>query len=316
MRGNWKWFAPTVTDLVRVKEQSAFPEVKLDTDDFIMHMNPTLQDVTEYLHSFRMDEPVSVDIETKKDIKQIVCVGFAQGKEAMSIPLFAYGRANNCYWHILEEEAEVWRLISMVLTDEKLEKIFQNWMYDAYWFRYYGIKVMGRIWDTMLMHHCRYHELRHGLDFLTSIYTTIPYYKDEGKEYDPKLPNERFWRYNCLDVLGPVIIREELEKELREANLLDYYFEWYEQLLWPYLNKAFNGLNVDRPFLDAQTSFWKGRRDELQAQLNDMVGFELNVKSSEQCCDYFYDKLHMPTQYKRGTRTRTFDRIASQISAT
>ena len=307
MRGNWSWLNVTITDLKRVAAESLSSLLVRDTDRFVMHLSPTFSEAIDFLRGLDHKRPVSVDIETRN--RQVACQGFAQGDEAMCIPIHAYGHLNNCYWTIEEEEA-IWREVGAVLGDPSIEKIFQNYMYDAFYYRLMGIAIRGHVWDTMLMHHCLYHEFWHRLEFLTSIYTTIPYYKDDGKEWNPKQPNEKLWRYNCLDVLAPVIIKDRLQAELNERHLLPYYNEWYTDLLNPYLDMSLHGILRDDVLRVALKTATEELADTLQAEFTLIVGTDLNVRSSKQMANYFYGERGLPVQKIRKTGKATFNKTA------
>ncbi len=67
----------------------------------------------------------------------------------------------------------------------------------------WGFSVNNITGDTMLAASVLYPEFPKNLGFLTSIYTNLPYFKDEGKEFDPdRGKRDRYYNYNAKDSLA------------------------------------------------------------------------------------------------------------------
>ena len=161
----------------------------------------------------------------------------------------------------------------------------------------------------MVAHHCIDPELPHDLAFITSIYTDIPYYKDdpkdEGESWKYVSSSEQLWEYNGKDVEVPLIIEPLLTKELKENGMWDF-FQGYEmslvRVMWRISNR---GMLMDDN--KKQELFGKAllRVEELNARLEETVGHPVNVNSSKQMQRLLYDDLKLPIQYHRKTRKPT-----------
>lgn len=117
----------------------------------------------------RCNEILAIDIETPSR-KDIACVGFSID------PM----------WSITIPYDKKWqRRIVKELCESPCEKAMHNgYGFDHYWLRGEGIGVHNFVWDTLAMHHTLDPTEEHSLQFLTSVYTKEPYYKDEGKFED------------------------------------------------------------------------------------------------------------------------------------
>jgi hypothetical protein len=73
------------------------------------------------------------------------------------------------------------------------------------------------------MHHTLYPSLPHNLGFLTSQYTTMPYYKDDYDTFKEEGDVEVFWDYNGKDCCATLASFYKLKKELEQQNLLGVY---------------------------------------------------------------------------------------------
>ena len=67
-------------------------------------------------------------------------------------------------------------------------------------------------------------ELRKSLEFITSVWTDIPYYKHDGKQFLEGMTDwQKGWQYNCLDVLSCAEARPKQIAALAEqGNIATY----------------------------------------------------------------------------------------------
>src|SRR6266705_3123928 len=153
---------------------------------------------------------LSFDIETYNGL--ITCISFTfDGIEAVTVPMLGDKTISN------SEEVMLWRLVSRVLR-APIAKNNQNIKYDWTILERHGFHVENVESDTMLKGHLLYPELPKGLDFYTSIYTPISYYK---KEINPLI-----LIYKNIDETGIRIddsVKHELNRKysmLYNSNLL------------------------------------------------------------------------------------------------
>ena len=183
--------------------------------------------------------PVACDIETYKGI--ITCIGFAWGDQAICIP---FCKANGDSYWTANEEVNILYLIKLVF--EVCSVIGQNFMYDSqYIAKLWGIRAVAE-WDTMHMQHVIAPGTPKRLDFLGSIWCKwYEYWKDEGKEWDPKLHDmKRLWEYNCKDCLVTYEVAQEQINYLKTKKRMEQYKEFQKQT-WPVLQMQMRGVRVD-----------------------------------------------------------------------
>jgi DNA polymerase len=167
---NYELRPTTLVDLMKIKSQSEFPEIRRPQRE--LWLEPNLGDIWDFHHDFirGAKDPIAVDIETKKGY--IECVGFAPSPErAIVIPFVDQRKPTYSYWSTTQEELEAWTYVKETL-EGPLPKSFQNGLYDIQWLaRKMSIKTQNAVEDTMILHHALQPEMRKGLDFLGSIYT-------------------------------------------------------------------------------------------------------------------------------------------------
>jgi DNA polymerase len=123
-------------------------------------------------------DKLSVDIEVANF--EVSCIGFAtMNSIAYSIPF-------DMRWTLIEE-VELWNKVANILGDPRITKIGQNFIFDIHFLAYkMGIITRGPIIDTMMGHSILYPDFLKGLNFLASIHTMQPYWKNMVKHKDIK----------------------------------------------------------------------------------------------------------------------------------
>jgi len=235
---------------------------------------------------------VTFDIETYGGL--LTCISFCfDGYESCTVPLLDSSISK-------DELVLLWRLVAKVLANSNIEKNNQNIKYDWIILERFGFKVNNVKSDTMLKGALLYPELPKGLDFYTSIYTDMAYYKDEGKEFNPKLHSrDRLYLYCAKDSLAAHIISEKQDKELIENNLKELYDNEVSPSILIYKNIDETGILIDQgqkaKLWDKYTNFYESNL----AILRNLVNLpDFNPRSAPQVGRYIYETLKFPVRKK------------------
>lgn len=234
---------------------------------------------------------LTVDIETHFGF--ITCLGFCHdGKEAISIPLLL-GMLKD-----YEEQGRVYSLIAEILRSP-IPKVNQNILYDITLLERWGIKTNNIIGDTMLLAGVIYPELPKDLGFLNSLYTDIPYYKDEGRDYDPRIHRpEKLLRYNALDCLSTWRIWDEQLKDAAQMGVKKFYFHYImPTAFYTYKKMSEHGIRRDETQRLKLLHKYVPLREECQQFITEGVGQHINPNSPKQVAHLVYDILDCPKQY-------------------
>lgn len=222
--------------LLKVKEG------RLHAPSITCHINPTVSDALDYLHSIReCGVPVAHDIETMAD--ETACVGFAASNtEGMCINW----RSQGTNYYSAADERTLRLAIQETVGDPRVSLVAQNGHFDASWSWYKDrIRVHAYWFDTMLAHHLLYPSLKHDLGFITAQYTDYPYYKDEREDWKEKGNIDDFWRYNIHDCCITRIAAEAMLAELREQKLDDFFFNHVMRLQPELVGMTIGGILCD-----------------------------------------------------------------------
>ena len=214
-------------DAKRVLEQSQFREIRRPDRcitlcknsnqliEFIKRgKNPPneILDSSKYINARRC----VVDVETYKTYP--ICIGLAfNSYEAISIPMFDDTIPNT-------DLVYIWQIIAQLFDECNI--IAQNITFD---YRICG--KVGLYWphpwfDTMMGWHTLFSELRKDLGTLVSLLTEEPYYKSEGKEYNPKKDSfDKLMSYNAKDAYSTWEVYERIHEMLIMEKMEEFYFE-------------------------------------------------------------------------------------------
>ena len=253
-----------------------------------LHINPSFTDAIAYMKAVR--DVVAFDIEVVNE--EVACFALAQAADdCMCIPLRSRG---NDYFSP-DQEAEIWLELARICQDRSILKIGQNIVFDAtFIFRKLGIRVEP-VADTMVACAIAYPDFPKGLDFITSIWTREPYYKDEGKKWFKfGGTEEAFFEYNAKDSAVCYEAMPKLLEELQKQGNEETYVR-QTKLITPLVYMQEHGIRVNVGGLREASEKAEARISELTTELHALCGYALNPSSPKQLADYFYvRKGHKP----------------------
>lgn len=190
----------------------------------------------QYQKCIERDGFLTFDIETYLQIP--ICISFCfDGFESVTVPFVdaSIDRDN--------------RTLMLEMVDKLLRslipKVNQNIKYDWKILERWGFVVNNVVGDTMLCASTLYCEFPKNLGFLTSIYTDLPYFKDEGKDFDPdRSKRDRYYLYNAKDSLATSQIYAQQRKETVELGT-DWVYKQLINIMPIYRKMEDRGLRVD-----------------------------------------------------------------------
>jgi uracil-DNA glycosylase family 4 len=287
-------------DLKKAKKESENPKLNLTERNAIIR--PTFQQCKEYLSKCielgYAGYIIDYDIEMVPYAYELSCISFAyKPTEAICVPF--YGPDGNYFSP--EQELELMLLIAEILSTPDICKRGQNLSFDSHFMlRKYGI-VSYNMHDTMIVQNTIFHEYKKDLGFICSIYTDIPYYKEDGKIWITGQGGwDEGWVYNCLDSMATADAHPKQMEDLRKQGNEQSY-DRQRALIQPLTYMQERGIRVDMEGLSHESEIILKRQEKLQAELNELVGFEMNVNSNGkngQVAKYFYD-LKGEREYKK-----------------
>lgn len=253
---------------------------------------------------------LSFDIETRAG--HIACLGIADSEtRAIVIPFLVANPISPFFWS-LDEEAAIILRVRKLIAHPNVRHIGQNYLYDCQYYYRHWFVLPQKVLDTMIAQHSLFSTLPKGLAYLSSLYAQDHvYWKDESKNWDPKLGESQLWTYNAKDACITYECASRL-CETRDALKHHEHFAFQQSLFFPVLRMMIRGVRIDldrRKTLNQELLEADIARAEMVRYL---VGHDLNPKSSVQMQKFFYEDLGF-TAIKHLTRgTTTADVSAMQ----
>lgn len=306
----WEWRTITLNDLRRARLESltnivAYPKyrfvVRPSFDEVMMH----LYLLRERLDTLERDAFLSVDIETR--LGHIACIGLATSTEdAICIPFMCIENEQG-YW-TLEQEQHIVQALRYILTHERCFVVGQNFLYDAQYFAKHWGFIPNCKFDTMLAQHTCFPALPKSLAFLSSIYCRYhQYWKDDGKLWEPKkMPEERLWQYNCRDAVITFECFYELEKVIKVMQL-EAVWQFQMSLFMPVLEMMLRGVRINHSKREEFAISLVEEEAKRQKYLNTAIGKNINIRSTKQLQQLFYQDFGVQEIRNRKTKKPTTD---------
>ena len=297
-------------DWKRIAEDSTFRELRLP--ERTHHVQPTLEEAEEFLLDAQEHADVlAIDLEWSPEI--ILCAGFSYD------PAFSFTiPTTHNYWDGDEERLKQSFDIVRRLCALSCLKVLQNGLSDAFILsRWANIQMRNYVWDTLAMHHCLDSLDSHSLEYLASIDTRQPFWKDEAKDpeqiakYASKI--EALWVYNGIDACVTRELFNVYYQRIVDAGLLQFYMNHYADMIQPLTKTMLNGIGRDDRRSALKYTKLTAECFVIQDKLTEIAGEPLHPKkdfSTKKMAKFLYETLRLPKQVDRKTKKVTTKEVA------
>ena len=204
-----------------------------------------------------------------------------------------------------------------VYENENIVKVGQNIKYDLQVLKNYGIDIKGEMFDTMIAHYLLQPELHHGMDYMAEAYLHYSTIKIEeligpkGKSQKNmrNIPPESVYEYACEDADVTLKLKNVFEKELKERNAENLFYNIEMPLVRVLANMERNGVTVDTDSLKETSRLYTARMLEIEQEIKELVGTDFNISSPKQVGEILFDKLKIADKAKK---TKTGQYVTSE----
>lgn len=330
----WKFIVQG--DIERALIQSKFPEFNLP-QRYVTIVRDSMQ-LSRIIERNRSRSRMSSDIESINGVP--VCMGIAFDKhEAYVIPLF--NRNGNITIGSVpsSDQAFIWQNLDKLLKEKDI--VGQNYKYDQEKMEMIGFTYRrGKpiISDTLIKCHTIMPELpSKRMEMQQSIWTDLPYHKDEGKNFNPKKDRiDKFFHYCGFDALSTFETDESQEQDLIEmsdefhVDVIKFYYDYMMQLHEIYLDMERVGFLLDKVAQDSLKIKYLNLHDLVQARFTDNLPEFFPPKKSKLCHgdhkvnvanhgvmkNLIYGHLAIPERKRFGTLSCDEDTIVALLNNT
>lgn len=263
------------------------------------HINPTFDEAMKWIEKMEREgkeKPVGLDIETSSG--ETICVGLANdAHEGMCIN---FRTATDNRWTVAEE-VQLWIALQRLVSNPNVRLVTQNGMYDSSWTYFHNRLRITKVWfDAMLAHHTLYPAMPHSLGFLTTQYTTHPFYKDEGKIWKESGDINAEWEYNVKDCCIMLECQRLMLDELEKQGMKDFFFDHVMTVQPEVIDMTVHGVKVDVPLKQKISEDMKIQVGRLKDEYYKMVAactgdtdYRPNPNSPKQMAELFFKRLRL-----------------------
>ena len=274
----------------------------------------TPEEVTKLAETLNQKTEFAIDTETtdlNPSLAELVGISIAfQANEAYYIPI----PADRQKAQLLIEA------LRLPIENENIAKIGQNIKFDLLVFKHYGILMVGKLKDTMLMHYLLEPDKRHNMNYMAeslldyspiSIEALIG--KGKGQLNMRDIDIERISQYAAEDADITLQLKNALEPKLDES-ITKLYNTMEEPLLKVLAEMEAEGVKLDIPFLEEYSIVLETEIQELQAKIYRDAGVTaINLNSPSQVGELLFDRLKVPYRWKKnanGSYSTEEDKLA------
>ena len=312
---------------------------KPEEPNYDFTLRPTFEQVVSWINNAICagTKRWAVDIETRHGHLACLCLAISP-QRAICIPFMCVERPEGYF--DTNQEYIIHQMLRFILTKPDYEIVGQFFGYDMQYLSKYLLCRPRCHFDTFVGHHLCWPGVPGGLASIASIHNRYyRYWKDEGKEWDVHLPQEQWWRYNCIDGVATWEASYHIEDQIkhcpRRRVLADNTIETYFVDLTPRLKEqmeVFNlqyemmedGILIDKKarmqmFIDVwlemcELEVWFERIMDpaIAERIKTKTGKSPWYSSQKQLCNFFYGELSIEPARDRETGALRMDDDALQ----
>ena len=202
-----------------------------------------------------------------------------------------------------------------------LKKAGHNLKYDLAVLERAGVHLEGLAFDTMVaewlinpasknlgLKNLAWARLKQKMTPITDLIG-----KGKGQLTMDQVPVAQVAPYACADVDMTHRLVAVLEAELKEKHLWSLFTELEVELIPALAAMEMAGVRLDVAVLERMSEELAARLGELDARIQEMVGYTFNVNSTQQLSDALFKTLALPTQGLRRTKSGHFSTAAAVL---
>ncbi|HOC58291.1 MAG TPA: DNA polymerase I [Verrucomicrobiota bacterium] len=275
------------------------------------HLVTTAADRARLIKALHEADSFCFDTETTSlDPKEACLVGLAFSFKAHSgyyVPIPYDQLLELSPPHLTLRTSPILEEFRPVLESDRNEKVGHNLKFDLSILKWQGVRVGGKLFDTMVAHSLIEPEMRHGMDYLSEVYlgyTPIPITKLIGEPKTTQInmadvPLAKIAEYSAEDADVTWQLRAALEPLLREKGQERVFYEVESPLIPVLVDMEFEGVKVDAAALAEFALQLAKEMDEAGKTIYRLAGTTFNLNSPRQLGQVLFDVLKIGNAPKK-----------------
>jgi len=289
-------------DIQDIKEpESTTPSKNIDTVPHQYHLADTFEKRAELIMMLKQQTEFCFDTETTgtdANFCELVGLSFAiKAGEAWYVPIPA-------------DQPEANKIVAEfkgVMEDAGIGKSGQNLKFDILMFKWYGVQVQGKLFDTMMAHYILDPDTRHGMDVLSENYlgykpvsiTTLigAKGKNQGSMRDVEI--EKIKEYAAEDADITLQLKTIFEPKLKAVDAEKLIHEIEHPLIYVLADIEYEGVKIDHDTLKEFSKELEGDIGKLEKTVYEKAGVRFNIASPKQLGEVLFEKLMLDPKAKK-----------------
>ncbi len=229
---------------------------------------------------------------------------------------FAWETGTAWYLPLPEGSNEVMKILEdfiPLFENTAITKIGQNLKYDIQVLGNYGIRVMGKIFDTLIAHYLLQPDQKHNLDYLAEVYLEYGKVRTEeliGRKGDKQgnmrdVPVSRLTDYACEDADITWQLYGLLSREMEEEGFIALAGDIEFPLVYVLADMERSGVMLDCDSLSKYAGVLDKEMLMIRDEIYKLAGEEFNILSPRQLGSVLFEKLKISSNVQK-TKTRQY----------
>ena len=216
-----------------------------------------------------------------------------------------------------EEAQKIVNIFKPVYEEPSILKIGQNIKYDLEVLANYGVRLAGRMFDTMIAHYLLQPELRHNMDYMAEAYLNYKTIhideligpKGKGQRSMRDLRPEEVYEYAAEDADVTLRLKNLLEPRLRDTGAWQLFSEVEMPLVQVLADMEMSGVRIDTASLAETSQMLTARMNDIEHEIYRLAGEEFNIASPKQVGEILFGKMKIVEKPKK---TKTGQYVTSE----
>jgi DNA polymerase-1 len=295
-------------------------EVKESTDEIEEKESTGLaadKNITNTKHEYDLvegEEAVEKLIALLNTQKEICFDTETTGTDANNVEIvglsFSFKPSTGYYIPCFTDQAKTKKLLEQfkpLFENKSITWVGQNIKFDLLILKWYGIEVLGNLFDTMLAHYVIDPEGRRSMDLLSaqylgyepvSIETLIGKKgKNQGNMRDVEI--EKIKEYAAEDADITFQLKQVFVPLLKEKGVQRVFEEVENPLVRVLTDMEFEGIKVDQAFLNSYSKELEIEAKRCEESVYEQAGVRFNLASPKQLGEVLFDKLQLDPKAKK-----------------
>jgi DNA polymerase-1 len=285
------------------------PESEINVKD------ESLKDLSETPHTYSLlddDSQINTLVDKLSKDKGFAFSAIADGTDPITsniIGISVSEKRGEAYYIPFSQSNKKDRLeiLKPVFENENIEKVGHNIKFGIILLRRNGVRVRGKLFDTMLAHYLLNPELNHDMEYLTETYlryksiSIVSIIGAKGKKQRNlgEFPATDILDYVCEASDQTLRLKEFFGPLMKSENVDHLFYEIEMPLVYVLADMEYTGVTLDTEALKESTEYVANRILELENEIYDLAGMEFKINSTKQVGEVLFERLKLDEKAKK-----------------